>query len=131
MLLATGLLGACSGMAHRDAEPSLEPYLRYAGPPIQRFDIRNSYDGWQVVADHQLALFVANDAYLLSVAPPCAQLLYALDIRLSNASPGTVSRFEYVLFNRGRCLIDEIRQIDNRRMQQDAAQPRAVAQKNG
>jgi hypothetical protein len=128
--LAAALLGACSGMARHESQPSLERYLQYAGPPIQRFSYRNSYDGWQVVADHTLAVFVANDAYLLSVVPPCAQLQYALDIRLSSATPGNVSRFDYVEFDKQRCLIDEIRQIDYRKLQQDSGR-REVAQKSG
>jgi hypothetical protein len=43
--LTAVLLTGCSATAPRDAPASLEGYLRYAGPPIQRFSLRNSYTG--------------------------------------------------------------------------------------
>jgi Family of unknown function (DUF6491) len=129
--LAAVVLSACGSMARRQSQPSLERYRHYAGPPIQRSSYRDSYDGWQAVADYQWAVFVANDAYLLSVAPPCAQLPFAQHVRLRSASSGTVSRYDYAVFDQQKCLIDEIRQVDDRRMQQDAAQQREPTQKSG
>ena len=120
--LAAALLGACSVPARRDAPVSPEAYLKYAGAPIQRFSYRDADYRWQSTSADRLVLLVANDAYVLRVSAPCAQLQFALDIRLTTAIRGTVSRYDYVRFDGQKCLIDEIRQVDYRRMQQDAAQ---------
>jgi len=120
--LAAALLGACSTMVGRDAAASPEAYLKYAGAPIQRFSYRNSDYRWQSASSDRLVVLVANDTYVLRVSPPCAQLQFALDIRLSTAIRGSVSRYDYVLLDDQKCLIDEIREVDYRRMQQDAAQ---------
>jgi hypothetical protein len=120
--LAAILLTACSAMAPHESRPLLERYMQYAGPPIQRFSYRDSDYGWQTAAADKVVVFVAQDAYVLGVSPPCAQLQFAQHIRLHTAINGTVSRYDYVLFDDQKCLIDEIRPVDYRRMQQDAAQ---------
>jgi len=83
------------------------------------------------VADDKLAVFVGNDAYRLRGAPPCAQLQCALSMRLSTATRGVVSRYDYAVFDRQRCLIDDIRQLHYRRMQQHTAAPRGQAANRG
>jgi hypothetical protein len=112
------VLSACSAMWPHANEPSLERYLRYAGAPIQRFDYRDAYTSWQVVDDYALVMFVGADAYLLRVVPPCPQVRLALSMSVTNATPGIVSRFDRVQLDEHNCLIDEIRQVDYRRMQQ-------------
>jgi hypothetical protein len=120
--MAAALLAACGTTARRDSQASPEAYLQYARPPILRFSYRDSDYRWQSASTDRLVMLVANDAYVLRVSPPCAQLQFALDIRLSTAIRGTVSRYDYVRFDDQKCLIDEIRQVDYRRMQQAAAQ---------
>jgi hypothetical protein len=120
--LAAILLSACGGMARRDSQPSLEQYMRYAGPPIQRFSYRNSYSGWQIVDDYKIAMFVGNDAYLLTVLAPCPQMRLAMFMSITNASSGIVSRFDRVQLDDHNCLIEEIRQVDYRGMQRDNPQ---------
>ena len=68
--------------------------------------------------DYALVMFVGADAYLLRVVPPCPQARLALSMRVTNATPGVVSRFDRVQLDEHHCLIDEIRQVDYRRMQQ-------------
>jgi Family of unknown function (DUF6491) len=121
--LTAVLLAGCSATAPRDAAGSLDQYLHYAGAPIQRFSYRNSYSGWQVVADYNLVMFVGDDAYLLRVAPPCPQMRLALFMRIRNSTGGTVSRFDRVQLDENNCLIDQIRPIDYRRMRQENPQP--------
>ena len=112
------VLSACSATMPHATQPSLERYLRYAGAPIQRFNYRDAYTGWQVVDDYALVMFVGADAYLLRVVPPCPQLRLAQFMSVSNATAGVVSRFDRVQLDQHNCLIDEIRQFDYRRMQQ-------------
>jgi hypothetical protein len=120
--LAAMVLSGCSAMAQRADQPSLKRYLQYAGPPIQRFSFRDSYTGWQIVSDYNIVMFVGDDAFLLRVAPPCPQMRLALTMRVANATGGVVSRFDRVQLDQNDCLIDEIRQIDNRRMRHDSPQ---------
>jgi hypothetical protein len=119
--LTAAALTACSGLAPQTSRPSLARYMQYAGPPIQRFNYRDSDYGWHSAASDKLVMFVAQDVYVLGVSPPCSQLQFAQHIRLRTATSGTVSRFDYVLFDDQKCLIDEIRPVDYHRMQQDAA----------
>jgi hypothetical protein len=122
--LSAILLSACGGMARRDPQPSLDQYMPYAGPPIQRFSYRNSYIGWQIVDVYKIIMLVGNDAYLLTVVPPCPQMRLAMFMSISNATGGIVSRFDRVQLDEHNCLIDEIRQVDYRRMRQDNPQQR-------
>jgi Family of unknown function (DUF6491) len=110
---------ACAGAARRGAQPSLDQYMRYAGPPIQRFSYRNSYTGWQIVEEYKIIMFVGDGAYLLTVVPPCPQMRLAMFMSIRNASGGIVSRFDRVQLDENDCLIDEIRPIDYRRMRQE------------
>lgn len=126
--LSAMLLAGCAGMARRDAE--LSHYLPYAGPPIQRFSYRTLDNGWQVVADYKIVMFVGHDAYLLTVVPPCAQMRLALYMSVSTAIPGSVSRFDRVLLDDQNCLIDQIQQIDYPRMRRDAEQQQQAAHKS-
>jgi hypothetical protein len=112
---------------HLSSHPTLAQCEQYAGAPIQRFDDRNSYQGWQVIGSSHLLVIVNNDAYLLGVAPPCAQMQYATDIHLANATPSEVSRLDYVLFEHERCLIDEIRPLDYGKLRQQLAQREPAA----
>jgi hypothetical protein len=118
---AVAALAACSGLAPQASRPSLARYMQYAGAPIQRFNYRDSDYGWQSASADTLVVFVARDVYVLGVSPPCSQLQFAQRIRLRTAISGTVSRYDYVLFDDQQCLIDEIRPVDYQRMQQDAA----------
>jgi hypothetical protein len=98
--LAALVLSACSATRPHDTQPSLQRYLRYAGAPIQRFNYREAYTGWQGVDDY---------------AP---QVRLAQFMSVSNATAGVVSRFDRGQLDQHNCLIDEIRQVDYRRMQQ-------------
>ncbi|MFI4869864.1 MAG: hypothetical protein ACHQDD_11030 [Steroidobacterales bacterium] len=59
------------------------------------------------------------------------QLQFTLSMRLSTSISGVVSRYDYAVFDQQRCLIDDIRPVDYRRMQQDAAAQRAAAPNSG
>jgi hypothetical protein len=117
--VAVGLVAACAGSARHASQPSLDQYMRYAGPPIQRFSYRNAYTGWQIVEQYQIIMFVSDEAYLLTVVPPCPQMRLALFMSIHNASGGVVSRFDRVQLDDSNCLIEQIRPIDYRRMRQE------------
>jgi hypothetical protein len=135
LLLAAALLtAACSGIPRREQDQAqLDRYLRYAGPPVDHITYLGHYDGWQSVSRYQLVLWTnINDAYLITVLPPCEDLQFAQRIGITQTAHTISSRFDHVLVRHWRCQISEIRPIDYRRMraderaereQQKAAQP--------
>ncbi|MGH8231293.1 MAG: DUF6491 family protein [Steroidobacteraceae bacterium] len=126
LLLTSILLATCASM-RPSAHATLANVQQYAGAPIRRFDDRNSYQGWQVIDPRNLVLFVGDDAYLLTVAPPCVQMQFATNIRLADATPAEVSRLDYVLFDQERCLIDQIRPLQADKVRQVLAQQGSAA----
>jgi hypothetical protein len=126
VFLTSSLLAACATV-RSGANATLATVQQYAGAPIQRFDDRNAYQGWQVIDGRNLVLFVSDKAYLLTVSPPCVQLQFATNIRLADATPGEVSRLDYVLFDQERCLIDQIRPVEADKVRQVLAQQGSAA----
>jgi len=121
-LFGLALLTACAGIRQRDDEPSdRERYLHYAGAPIPSFSTIGHVDGWRPLGRNQLVVWTRlNEAYLLTVAPTCLELEFAISIALESKLAGTVSSgFDHVRVGRDRCQIMEIRPIDYRLMRQE------------
>jgi hypothetical protein len=135
LLSAALITAACTGIPRRDRDKeALEQYLKYAGPPVDKITYLGHYDGWNAVAHYQLVVWTGvNDAYLLTVAPPCDNLLFANRIGLTQTANTVYTKFDAVLIKGWRCQITEIRPIDYRQMRQDQRQQRAAekAQKAG
>lgn len=76
------------------------------------------------MSDTQLIVWTTiNQAYLLSVAQPCINLQFAQRIGVS-ATVGTVNRgLDYVLVERQRCQITDIRPVDYKKMMADRRKP--------
>ena len=127
-LLATALLAAgCSGITRRERDQQqLDRYLRYAGPPVDRITYLGHYDNWQSVSRYQLVLWTnINDAYLITVQPPCEDLPFAQRIGLTQTSHTIYQRFDFVLVNHWKCQISEIRPIDYLQMKRDLREEHA------
>ncbi|HET9388236.1 MAG TPA: DUF6491 family protein [Steroidobacteraceae bacterium] len=123
LLLAalTATLAACSGIPRqqRDQE-QLERYLQYSGPPVDRITYLGHYYGWQSLSQTQLVVWTTpNDAYLLTVVPPCTDLPFVQRIGLTSTARTVSVRFDSVLVRHWRCQISEIRPIDYSRMRKD------------
>jgi hypothetical protein len=133
LLVAAVLAAGCSGIprSQRDQE-QLDRYLRYAGEPVDHITYLGHYDGWQSVSQYQLVVWTTiNDAYLITVRPPCEDLQFAQRIAITQTGSTISSRFDSVLVKHWRCQISEMRPIDYLRLKQDAraekAQQRADA----
>jgi Family of unknown function (DUF6491) len=114
------LLGACAtNVAQRDQQ-QLEEFQRYAGPPIEQFTWLGHYYSWQYVGQYKVVVWTApNDAYLITVLPPCEDLPWAHSIGLTSTQSTVSARFDSVLVRNWKCQISEIRPIDYLRMKQD------------
>jgi hypothetical protein len=99
LLSAALITAACSGIPRRvrDQE-TLDRYLRYAGPPVDQITYLAHYDNWQVVSPYQIVLFAnINDAYLITVWPPCENLQFANRLGITQTANTISSRFDAIL----------------------------------
>jgi hypothetical protein len=124
---AAMLTVACSGIPRRERDQEqLDRYLRYAGAPVDHVTYLGNYDNWQSVSQYQLVLWTnINDAYLITVNPPCENLQFAQRIAVTQTANTIYSRFDAVLVKHWRCQISEIRPIDYLRLRQDRRAERA------
>jgi Family of unknown function (DUF6491) len=121
LLVAALLAAGCSGIPRRQRDQEqLDRYLRYAGDPVDHITFLGHYDNWQSVSRYQIVLWTnINDAYLITVRPPCEDLQFAQRIGITQTGSTISSRFDAVLVKHWRCQISEIRPIDYLRMKKD------------
>lgn len=101
-------------------EQNLERFEKYAGAPVDEFDFWSLYK-WQLVGPEKVVVWsTISDAYLITVAKPCAGLEFARGIGVTSKQRHIVSRkFDDVTYGNGRCQIAEIRPIDYKQMLKD------------
>lgn len=121
LLVAAALLASCSGipLKQRDAAERAR-FEAYAGKPVDHFTWLTHYDGWEPISHYQLVVWTdINQAYLITVAPPCADLMFARRIGLTSTADTVYAHFDAVRTEGWRCMIDTIQPVDYRRMQHD------------
>jgi Family of unknown function (DUF6491) len=118
------LLAACASppREQRDAA-DLARYQSYAGAPVEQIAYMGRYQGWQPLSRAQLVLWTTPwQAYLITVAQPCADLPFSTSMALNASSPNVLrTRTDSIKAQGWTCPIEEIRPIDYRRMQADMA----------
>ena len=122
LLLATALLAAgCSGIPRRERDQEqLDRYLRYAKAPVDCITNLGHYDNWQAVGQYQVVLWAnINDAYLITVSPPCENLQFATRVGLTQTAHTIYARLDAIVVKHWRCQITEIRPIDYLQMRRD------------
>ncbi len=127
LLTAAFITAACTGIPRRDRDQeALEQYMKYAGPPVDHITYLGSYDGWQAVGQYQIVLWAGiNDAYLITVNPPCENLRFAQRIIVTQSANTIYSKLDAVLVKGWRCQIGEIRPINYLQMRRDLREQRA------
>ena len=121
LLIAAILAAGCTGIPRRERDQEqLDRYLRYAKAPVDHITLLNHYDNWQSVSQYQVVLFAnVNDAWLITVSPPCENLQFAPRIGITQTANTIYARFDAVLVKHWRCQITEIRPIDYLQMRRD------------
>jgi len=127
-LLAVAVLGACSDIPLREREAATrDRYLQYAGAPIDSFTWLGRYDSWTAIDKYQIVVWTnINDAYLITVEPPCEDLMFVRRIGLTQTAHTVNRRFDFVTTHgvdsraSWKCMIKEIRPINYLKMKQDA-----------
>ena len=109
-----GLLLATSTFAQtaEKQDKALNEYLPYAGEPVDRFQFWD-LQRWELVGDYKVVVWPRlNEAYLLTVDPPCQDLRWAQKIGVTSTANSVSKRFDSVLVGKFKCRINEIRPID-------------------
>ncbi len=108
LLLAT----SASAQTRDTQEKALSEYLPYAGEPVDRFQFWD-LQRWELVGDYKVVVWPRlNEAYLLTVDPPCQDLPWAQKIGVTSTAHSVSKRFDSVVVGKFKCRINEIRPID-------------------
>jgi len=128
LLLAAILTDSCSGVPRRERDQEqLDRYLRYAKAPVDHVTFLGNYDSWQAVGQYQVVLWTnINDAYLITVSPPCENLQFAQRIGLTRTTDTIYARLDAIVVKHWRCQITEIRPIDYMQMRRDQRAEKAA-----
>lgn len=123
------LLAACAEIPQNAAatrQASL--YDQYAGAPVDAFTYLGRYDSWTSIGNNQLVVWTTpNDAYLITVRPPCTQLPWVQHIGLTQTSHTVTQKFDFVLAGHDRCWIQSIQPVNYLQMKRDMRQKSADA----
>lgn len=122
LLTAAALLASCSGIRALQQQDAAEHarFNAYAGKPVRQFTWITANRSTQPIWTNQLVAWSdVNQAYLITVAQPCPNLMVANHVSVSSTAGTVFARADRV-FARGRtCVIETIQPVDYRRMQRD------------
>ena len=129
-LVAAALLASCSGIPLKQREAAeRNRFEAYAGKPVDHFTWFTRYEGWEPISRNQLVVWTdINRAYLVTVFPPCTDLMFARRIGLTSTADTVYAHFDAIRAEGWRCIIDTIQPVDYRRMQQDMRKQRQAAE---
>ena len=121
LLLAAALLASCSGIPLKQREAAERSrFEAYAGKPVDHFTWLTRYEGWEPISPDQLVVWTdINQAYLITVAHPCTNLMFARRIGLTSTADTVYAHFDFVHAEGWRCMISTIQPVDYLRMQHD------------
>ena len=124
LLPALVLLAACSGIPLKERQMAQrDRYHKYAGSPVNSFRSIGGFDGWTPIDKYELVLWTGvNDAYLITVEPPCEDLLFTDRIGLTQMSGTVYQKFDSVLVDHWKCRIESIQPVDYPRMKKERQQ---------
>jgi hypothetical protein len=127
LLLILASIGACSTPPRKQADgQELERYMTYAGEPVASFSLLGGLDNWQSLSRDKVVVWTRpNEAYLLTVQMPCADLSFAQRIAVTSTGSTVSKGLDFVKVREQKCTIAEIRPLDYRRMQEDRRQKAA------
>ncbi len=132
LLLAVALLTSCSGipLVRREAAERAR-FEAYAGKPIPRYTRMTTYNGWEPISHYQLVVWTdIHQAYLITVYPPCTDLMFSNRIGLTSFADTVSAKFDFVKADGWKCMIKTIQPIDYRRMLRDERRARATRSSN-
>jgi len=132
LLVAAALLASCSGIPLQQREAAERArFEAYAGKPVDHFTWLTHYEGWEPIARDQLVVWTdINQAYLITVSPPCTDLMFARRIGLTATADTVYTHFDFVHADGWKCMISTIQPVDYLRMQHDLRKQREAEKKS-
>src|SRR5262249_22494484 len=105
LLLAGLLISACAGIPKRESDAArLDRFMKYAGAPVDHITWLSNYEGWSALGQYQLVLYTnVSDAYLVTVMPPCENLLFANRIGVTQTANTVYAKFDSIKVHHWRC----------------------------
>ena len=121
LLVAAAFLASCSGIPLKQREAAeRNRFEAYAGKPVDHFTWLTRYEGWEPISKNQLVVWTdINRAYLITVFPPCTDLMFAHRIGLSSTADTVYAHFDSVRAEGWQCIIDTIQPVDYLRMERE------------
>jgi hypothetical protein len=121
LLVTAALLASCSGIPLRQSDAAEHArFEAYAGKPVDHFTWLSNYEGWVPISRDQLVVWTdLNQAYLITVFPPCTDLMFAHRIALTPTADTIYAHFDSVHVEGWKCIINTIQPVDYLRMEHD------------
>ncbi len=114
-IAAVLLLAACASTLPLTQRQTtrLKRYEAHAGAPIGQFTRYSDYQRWTALSPDTLAYWTnVNRAYLITVAEPCTNLLFANGIALTSHANVVQTHFDFVDARGFHCMIERIQPLD-------------------
>jgi hypothetical protein len=128
ILLALMLLTACASARRADEENKamLARYSAYTGEPVPQVNSYTHFDSWTPIDNEHVIIHTnVNEAYLLTLAPPCIDLPFATRLGVKTRFSHRIeSGFDSIRVGRENCRILEIRPLNYKQMQADLSEER-------
>jgi hypothetical protein len=124
--VAAALLAACASapLARQDSAERTS-YMAHAGKPVDRFMWTTSYRRSAAVSSDQVVVWTnLNQAYLVTVVHPCANLWFANHIGFTQTGDSVYAHLNLVKADGWRCGIKTIQPVDYRGVEQDLSAQR-------
>jgi hypothetical protein len=120
-LVAAALLASCvSAPVVRSDAAERASFMAHAGKPVDQLVWLTSYQRWTPLSADQVAVWTKlNQAYLVTVVHPCANLWFARAIGFTRTGDSTYAHVNFVKADGWTCAIKTIQPVDYRRVQQD------------
>ena len=125
ILLALTLLTGCESARRADEanKATLARYTSYAGESVSQIHRYTHFDSWTPIDNEHLVVHTnVNQAYLLTLAPPCIDLPFATGLRVKTRFPNVIEKgFDSIRVGREDCRILDIHTLNYKQMQADLA----------
>jgi hypothetical protein len=121
-VFAVTLLTGCASarMAEQQQKEAFARYQPYIGETVSQYTRYTHNEGWTPVDnEHVIVTSNVNEAYMLTVAPPCINLPFAgIAIGVTERFPNVVaSGFDSIRVRGESCRILKIQKVDYKGMQ--------------
>lgn len=119
LLAAAVMAGGVQAQTRERQQERLDELAPYIGQPVQSFQFWNLTQ-WELVGPQKVIVWPRlQQAFLLTVDEPCAELEWAKSIGVTSTAQQVSARFDSVKAGKEMCRIREIQPVDIKKYEQD------------